>query len=294
MDLETILFYGMMFIFRLCPLAIGNWIGSGLGVLAFKLLKPRRELTIENIREARQRGFIDSAKDDYQLAKAVWQHLGLVGSEFIYYYNRPHHKVLQAIRCEGEDNLKRILAKQKGAIVLVSHLGNWELLGIYLGLMGYKPNPIVQTQANSVFDKIINDYRRSVGMKPILKLSFLRPVVEAFKRNELVSFMSDQNAGKLGIPLEVFGREAKLPRGAAEFALKTGTPVVFIQIIREARGRHRIEISEEIPLIKTGGDYQQDLQANTARFIGIIQEAVAKQPEQWLWMHKLWPTRIRA
>lgn len=276
-----------LLIVRLCPFTISSWIGRQLGLAAFYLLKSRRQLTIENIREARQRGFLPASLDDYRVARDAWKHLGMVGSEFFYYFNQPPDKIRTMITVEGEENLKRILAKGRGAIMILGHIGNWELIALPLSYAGYKLCPIVQTQANSLMDKVINDYRTSVGMRTIPKLSFLRPIIEAFNRNEIVPILMDQNAGNTGVTLEVFGRPAPIPRGPAEFALKNNRPVFFVYIIREGLRKHRLVISEEIELSRSG-DYQQDLKVNTARFIGLIQAVIAAHPEQWLWMHKLW------
>jgi KDO2-lipid IV(A) lauroyltransferase len=290
--LEYILFRSIFFAVKLFPLAASSWLGRKLGALAFRILKSRRELTVENLREARDRGFLPGDTDIYRVAARTWENLCLMGIEFVYYYSCPNRRIREAVRVEGEENLKRVLERNKGAILVMAHIGNWELLGASLCAAGFGLSPVVQTQANSLLDKFINDRRRSIGMKTIPKMSFLRPIVQAFKRNEVVPLLIDQNAGKPGVPLEVFGRVARIPRGAAEFALKTGTPVVFAYILRESAGKHRLVISEEIQLSRTG-DYQQDLRDNTARFIGMVQSVVSQHPDQWLWMHKLWPTDIK-
>jgi KDO2-lipid IV(A) lauroyltransferase len=289
--LEYILFRGIFFTVKLFSLAASSWLGRKLGALAFRILKSRRKLTVENLREARDRGFLPADTDIYRVAVRTWENLCLLGIEFVYYYSCSNRKICEAVSVEGEENLKRVLERKQGAIMVMAHIGNWELLGIRLCNAGFGLSPVVQTQANSILDEFIDVRRRSIGMKTIPKMSFLRPIVQAFKRNEVVPLLIDQNAGKTGVSLKVFGREARIPRGAAEFALKTGTPVVFAYILREATGKHRLVISEEIQLSRTG-DYQQDLRDNTAAFIGMVQSVVSKHPEQWLWMHKLWPTDI--
>jgi Kdo2-lipid IVA lauroyltransferase/acyltransferase len=92
--------------------------------------------------------------------------------------------------------------------------------------------------------------------------------------------------------VDFFGRKASIPRGPAEFAIKTGTPVVFAYIVRQAPNHHRLIISEEIP-VKHTENYKQDLLDNTAMFSAIIENVVAEYPNQWLWMHKLWPSKIK-
>lgn len=284
---EYALFCFLLFLVRIFPVTFSCFIGKQLGRLAFLILKKRRQLTISNIRVARENGFFKNGINEKQLAKKVWEHLGMVGSEFLYYYGRKPNQFWKALQFEGEENLKRILNKNKGAILVSGHLGNWELLGVSLALKGFKMNPIVKFQSNGLVDRIIQDNRRSLGMNLIDKRGFLRPILEAFKRNEVVSFLLDQSTYKNGVKVKFFGKEAPIPRGAAEFALKTGAPVFTARCLREKPGRYRVVVSDEIELIRTG-DHQRDVQENTAMFIRLIEDVIREHPEQWLWMHKLW------
>jgi KDO2-lipid IV(A) lauroyltransferase len=288
---EYLFFQLFLLIVRLIPLRFANWLGQFLGALAYKLLKSRRELTLENFREAQKRGFLPSTLNIAQVAQKTWENLGIIGSEFIYYSHRPQ-QILKNITIEGEENLRRVLEKKRGAIMAMGHIGNWEIMGFRLCLSNLLVNPIAKAQKNSLVDDFINETRRANGMKPIPKLSFLRPVIQAFQRNEIVPFLMDQNGGHRGIMVDVFGRPAPIPRGTAEFALKTNTPVVFAYIVREAEGRHRIVISPELTLSRSG-DYAVDLAANTNKFMELIQATIQQYPDQWLWMHKLWPTDIK-
>ena len=284
---EYILFRLLLFAVRILPISFSCLIGRQLGKLAFLILKKRRELTVSNIRVARENGFFDTEIDEYQLAKRVWEHIGMVGSEFLYYYERKPEVFKKAVRFEGEENLKGILAQNKGAILVSGHLGNWELLGISLMYWGFKVNPIVKFQSNGLVDKIIQDNRRSLGMGLIDKNGFLRPILAAFKRNEIVSFLMDQATRKNGVLVNFFGKETSLPRGAAEFALKTGVPVFSARCVREKPGHYQVAIGAAIKLIRTG-DHERDVEENTAMFIRLIEDMIRDNPEQWLWMHKLW------
>ncbi|MGD8399335.1 MAG: lysophospholipid acyltransferase family protein [Bacillota bacterium] len=288
---EYFFFKVFLGIVRLIPLSVANWLGRSLGALAYQLLRPRRELTLENLREAQKRGFLPETLNIQEIGRKTWEHLGMVGSEFIYYSYRPQ-RLLKNVVIDGETNLRRVLGQNRGVIMAMGHIGNWEIMGFRLCAANLPVNPIAKTQKNSLVDDFINETRHAAGMKPIPKKSFLRPVIQAFQRNEIVPFLMDQNAGRRGVRVDVFGRPAPMPRGTAEFALKTATPVVFAYIVREAKGRHRIVVSEEIALSRSG-DYSVDLAANTAKFMELIQATIQKYPEQWLWMHKLWRTNIQ-
>jgi len=225
--------------------------------------------------------------DPTRLARQVWQSFGVTAGEFLYYYSHQPQQLLDHVTLEGAENLHAVLAQKKGAVLVMAHVGNWELLGMYLSLAGYHLSPLVKTQSNPFFDKIIQGKRESVGMKVIPRSKFLRPVVNAFKRNEIVPFLIDQADPSNGVLTEFFGKDSPIPRGAAEFALKTATPVIFGYIARQADFRHRIVISPELALTKTNV-YQNDLKEATAAFAGLLQKVIETYPDQWIWMHQFW------
>ena len=285
--LEYISFKCFLMVVKLAPLTVGVGVGKILGRLAFFVLRKRRKLTLNNIRQARERGFLSADIDEYKLAQKVWENIGTVGSEFLYYYTRPLERLMESVKVSGEDNLRRVLDKQQGVILVMGHIGNWELIGIYLSMAGYKITPIVKTQSNALVDKIIQENRRSIGMKVVPRRTSLRPILEAFRNNEIVPFLIDQSTRKKGVKVDFFGAPAPIPRGAVEFALKTGVPVIFAYVIREKPGNYQLVFSEEIVMEKTDQN-EADLIKNTETIIQRLQGVIMKHPEQWLWMHKMW------
>jgi KDO2-lipid IV(A) lauroyltransferase len=277
------IFFGLV---KLVPFRLGCWLGERLGILSYWVLGGRRHLTIKNIEEAKQHGYLKNVENPRRLAYRVWKNIGRVSSEFLYYYTRPMQRLKEDVIIEGTANLERVLEKKKGAIIVAAHIGNWEMLAMSIALHGYGLTTLVKTQSNKLMDGIIQGNRRSVGMEIVPRNLFLRPLVLALRKNHTVLFLVDQ-ADRKGAVVDFFGRPAVLPRGAAEFALKTGTPVVFIYIAREAAHRHRLVISEEIKLPQSG-NYTLDSQETVTLFIKRIESIIEKYPDQWLWMHRLW------
>jgi len=56
----------------------------------------------------------------------------------------------------------------------MSHIGNWEMLGMSIAVHGYGVTPLVKTQSNKLLDGIIQANRRSVGMEVVPRNRFLR------------------------------------------------------------------------------------------------------------------------
>ena len=105
----------------------------------------------------------------------------------------------------------------------------------------------------------------------------------------MVGILLDQNATRAeGVFVPFFGVPASTSKGLALLALRTGTPVVPIFLRREPGGRHCIDVGAPLP-----PPPDADALAYTARFNEVIEAAIRRAPEQWLWMHARWRTRPR-
>jgi KDO2-lipid IV(A) lauroyltransferase len=62
-------------------------------------------------------------------------------------------------------------------------------------------------------------------------------------------------------------------------------------LVREARGRYRVQIAPEVP-VRRSGDLKADLVVNTARFSAAIEAFIRERPDQWFWVHRRWKTRM--
>ena len=79
----------------------------------------------------------------------------------------------------------------------------------------------------------------------------------------------------------------RVPRAAADLALRTGAAVVgFCQ--REGEG-YRLWM-EEVEW-SASGDREEDARELTAALSARIEAAIRRAPEQWVWMHQRWKTR---
>lgn len=246
------------------------------------LVPERRHLVIDNLIHA---GY--SPIESRRIARQAWESLGLLGAEFVYYSMGFPEKLDQVVKWEGEERLTEALARGNGVILVCAHLGNWELLGTCL-VKKHKVIAIARDQDNVGFNQVILESRNRSGIRIVPLKASLKPVISALRRNEIAIFMVDQR-GKGGY-IPFFGRNARFYLGAATFALRTGAAILPARFIRIKPGQYRLIIDPEVAPVKTGNG-EEDAQATTALIMKAIEDQVRENPEQWLWMHKLWSKR---
>ncbi len=128
--------------------------------------------------------------------------------------------------------------------------------------------------------------RERSGNRVIAKEHALIHALKALKRNEIVGFLLDHNAGKkTGLWAPFFGGYVLTHKTLAHIALRTGAPVHPVFNRRLPDGRYRIDVGPEIPP-PCSGSSEERAYAMTVVFNRIIEDQIRQAPEQWYWIHR--------
>jgi Kdo2-lipid IVA lauroyltransferase/acyltransferase len=138
-------------------------------------------------------------------------------------------------------------------------------------------------------EDILQRMRTDQGMKTIYVLpsaQCIKACNSALAANEILVLLNDQHQ-KNGVQVEFFGKPVLTAAGPASLALATDAAVVPMFIIRNPDDTHRLVISEQIELVRTG-DRKRDVVVNTQAFTKITESYVLRYPEQWAWNQRRW------
>ncbi len=282
--------YGILLPIKLLPLNLLLRGGRCIGHMAYYIDRRHRGIGLENIRMAL--GKEKSPQELKRIIKENYCHIAQGGFEMLRvmaYRKRYAH--LLAI--EGKENLDRALAKGKGAIGIIGHIGNITLLLRKIANEGYPASVMAKVPKDKKVARLMQELRDRSNMGTVLpkpKSLAVKRALASLKRREVLIIPIDQNAGKEGVFVDFFGRPASTPAGPVVFAQRTEAPLVPMYIIREGKMRHRLVIEPEVSLVDTG-DKEKDLITNTQRLTEIIERCVRKYPSQWWWMHNRWKSK---
>jgi KDO2-lipid IV(A) lauroyltransferase len=193
---------------------------------------------------------------------------------------------------EGFENYERAFARGKGVLLFAGHLGGWELSAFVQSLHGHWMHTVMRPMDNVNLDALVRRYRTLHGNQAVSKDDFVRGLLSAMKKGEVVGILMDTNmTPPQGIFVDFFGIPACTASGAARIALRTGAAVVPTFTMWDAvLGKYRLHFDPSLNLINSGDD-DADIAANTALFTKIIEDYVRRYPDQWLWVHRRWKTR---
>ena len=186
--------------------------------------------------------------------------------------------------------LSEVLQKGKGGIVVSAHVGNWEMGGAVLPMLGFPLSVVALSHQDQRVNAIFNAQREAFGAMVIQTDVAVRRVVEHLRRNRLVAILGDRDFGTRGIVMDFLGHKTMMPKGAAYFSLKTGAPIIPVFFIRTTQDHFEINI---YPPIEPPHLPDTKITENVAmhciqKYLAIIEEEIRKEPSQWLLFRGFW------
>jgi KDO2-lipid IV(A) lauroyltransferase len=277
---------GFSLFINLFPEGFSLWMGRQLGRLGYYLDWEHRKVALENLQIAF--GQERSQEELHIVAKKTFQNLGMMVIEFFRIPRIDVEHLKTKLVVEGLDKVMELLEKKRGVLLLLSHFGNWELMGVMSKVIGNPIMVIAKPMKNRYVDQFIAGIRQAAGLEVIPPEKASRKVIRALSENRLVGILIDQRAKRSeGVWADFFGRKAPTTPGLAVLALKTGAPVLPVFMIRDGFQRHRILIKKQLELIRTG-NVKKDVEGNTELLNHTLEAMIRQYPEQWFWVHRRW------
>ncbi len=200
------------------------------------------------------------------------------------------------VKAEGLERWNQLCESGEGFILITAHLGNWEVGSMLPAASLGRPVHLVREaegdpRAQEYLSELMR--RQQEGVPHIThfaedpQLGML--LLDALRRGEIVALQGDRpRAGGKTAAMTLFGRPFPLPLGPTILARAAGVPLVPVFVFREGRRRYRCELRPPIHVPSTA-DRNADLDQALRRFAADLEQAIARQPNQWFCFRRLWP-----
>lgn len=136
--------------------------------------------------------------------------------------------LLRRIRIIDEHNLRDAHAQGKGVVVPLPHMGNWDWAGAWACATGMPLTTVAERlRPERLYDEFVA-YRASLGMEilPAGDPATFATLVKRVREGRLVPLLADRDLSRSGVEVTLSGAPARMPRGPAELARRTGAPLV--------------------------------------------------------------------
>ena len=278
-----ILFQKLLFIL---PRKLRYYLANGLGVILFYLIAKRRKIAIDNIQS--HLGY--SKSEARSLTKEVFKDVAFKLTEIMTLTAWGEKEFKARIEADNLDKLRKLYNQQQPVILFTGHLGNWELLGVYLAYLGYPMNAIAKEQNNEYIYQQILKIRTSQGGNVYTKKE-IKQIYKSLLNNEFMLILGDQNK-RSGVFIDFLDDAAATAKGPVYLARKTGAAIVPVFLIKQSDNKYKLIVKDAVKVAK---DSSKKERLETLQQLHDQLEAVVKKyPKQWLWLHRRWKTRPEA
>jgi KDO2-lipid IV(A) lauroyltransferase len=262
-------------------------VGRQLGNVMYYLDMEHRRIAVQNLHLAF--GQEKSEEEIRSIAKKSFQNLGMNVVEFFRLPETDVEGFEKKVSIEGLEIYKQALDNKKGILLLLSHFGNWELMGLMSKFLGSPITVIARPiKKNRWLNHWVGEVRRGTGLEVISTEKASRKVIRVLSQNRMVGILIDQRAKQSeGVWIDFFGKKVPSTPALAVLGMRTGAPILPVFMIRNGYPKHRLMIKEPLQLVDTG-DIKKDMETNTQLMNHALESMIRQYPDQWFWVHRRW------
>jgi Kdo2-lipid IVA lauroyltransferase/acyltransferase len=230
-----------------------------------------------------------SASQRLRLARQMWEHLFLLVLEVAHTPRKIHETNWRDfVSLKNDAALVRALLDDRPTLIVTGHLGNFEVGGYVLGVLGFPTYTVARTLDNLHLDRFVNRFRGGTGQHIIPKNGGFDQILAVLARGGAMTFLADQYAGPKGCWVEFFGRPASAHKAIALLALDNNARV-SVCASRRLDQPMRFELDNYVMLDpQEVGNSVGTIRELTQEYTTRLEELIRLNPGQYWWLHRRW------
>ncbi|PYC76335.1 phosphatidylinositol mannoside acyltransferase [Streptomyces tateyamensis] len=204
-------------------------------------------------------------------------------------------KIADSMRVDGIEHLVAAMESNRGAVLALPHMGNWDLAGAWVVRhLGFPFTTVAERlKPESLFDRFVA-YRQGLGMEVLAltgsDISVIGTLARRLRAGKLVCLVGDRDLSESGTPVEFFGEAARMPAGPAALAQQTGAALLPASLwyegaVQRARIHPPIEVPPEV-------DRRTAKALMTQQLADVWAAEIAEHPQDWHMLQKFWPADL--
>jgi predicted LPLAT superfamily acyltransferase len=197
------------------------------------------------------------------------------------------------IQLKGLDEFAALIRdSKKGAILLTSHEGNWQVAMTTLSKVGKTVHLVMIPDQNPALEQRLYPDGGGGDVKIISPRKYLGGVVEilnALKKGHVVSMMGDRRYGSKALEVSFLGDKAWFPYSTFSLAAAAECPLVVLKIFKASRDRYVVDMTNVLyPRYEGRKDKVGQLQPWVQKFVTLTESSVQDHPYQCFLFSDVW------
>jgi len=203
---------------------------------------------------------------------------------------------IEDITFNDKPQMLKIVAEQKGGIILTSHLGNMEVCrALSEEVPQLKVNALVHTQNAVKFNQLLQSISPTSGIN-LIEVNELGPdtamkLFDKIEQGEYIAIVGDRTSISLHnriVEADFLGETAYFPEGPFILASILKGPVYFMSCVRSGKGFSVDFIPYKDKLILKRNHRQESLKIAVQDYANWLSSLALKAPYQWFNFFDIW------
>lgn len=182
------------------------------------------------------------------------------------------------LEVENLELIEKPISEGKGVVLLLGHMGNWELLSRLTHFFpdGTKTGAFYRPLNNELMDARILRQREADGTRMFSKRDPFHQVTGFLRAGGVVGVLADQRVGYSGDLVEFYGRRTRMSPLPSLLARRSKSEVLALSLMTVAPGKWRARF---YPVTKP---------YDTNHCMAALEAAMRQSPEDVFWLHARW------
>ena len=279
---------GLAAALQIIPRPLAGAVASAAGYTMSKIWRDKWPIVRGNLRRVVGTD-VDDAKLDQVVRKAFdsyaryWVESARVGS-------LRSDQIESTFSIEGFETFREEMARDRGVVIALPHVGSWEYGGRWLAQQGYPMTTVGELlEPPELFDWF-------TSQRAALGLTVLPPgpdttmrLLDTLRSGRVVGLLADRDLAGNGVEVDFFGEKTTLPAGPALLSLRSGAALMTCAIYQRDAGVFHAVMQPPLDSNRSGR-LRQDVQRLTEEMARALEDLIRLAPEQWHLFQPNWPT----
>ncbi len=265
------------------PYPVLMQLGAALGWFTMKILPRRVRIARTNLQLAFPEW--DEATREQQI-RENFANVGRAIFETGMAWFWPDRRIRKVMQVVGAEHVEQAVANKQGMLLLSAHFMTLELNARMFGLLRpgvgvYRPN------TNPVLE-YAQYHGRCKSNKYLVNRDDVKGMIKALRQGEALWYAPDHDYGRhasVFVPFFAVEQTATIT-GTATLARVKNARVLPCYTLRLPKGGYQLVIGAPLENYPCGDELQDARRSNE-----VVEEAVRRAPEQYMWLHRRFKTR---
>lgn len=273
---------GIFHVLGRLPMSLSLGVGRILGDLFYLFARSRRHIAEVNIAKCFPQL---SPAEQNKLVRRIMHSTGKSVVESSVALWGPERQLKQRYTISGLEHIEAARANGQGVLLVGCHFTTLDAAARILAF-NFKYDILYRKDPNPLLAYKLISARESFAGNAIVRGN-TRQLIKNLRQGNIVWYAPDQDFGaKHSVFAPFFGVSAATVVGTARIAQLGKAIVIPFAHYRDEQNRYRVVIEPPLENFPVGDDV-----VDATRINRVIETAIAKQPDQYLWVHRRFKTR---